>query len=94
MNLPPFYIGQKVICITSGIWHHEQTGEPCNGPKRNDMCTVRGYEDIKTYGYEFPLLVGYDDEGFDYRGFKPLQELKIPFMEYSKIVEKELVSAN
>ncbi len=94
MNLPPFYIGQKVICITSSQWYNEQTGEPCSGPKRNDICTIIGYENVNLYGYEFPLLEGYDNEGFEYRNFKPAQELKFPLMKYSKVIEEELVSAN
>ena len=52
------------------------------------------YENVNLYGYEFPLLAGYDNEGFEYRNFKPAQELKFPLMKYSKVIEEELVSAN
>lgn len=94
MNIPPFYIGQKIVCINNSGWYNINTGETY-GPYYKEVCIVTGYENIELYGYKYPLLNCYGNEGgFDFMEFKAAQQIIFPLMKYSNIIEKEIISAN
>lgn len=105
IDIPPFYIGQKVVCINTIF-----TGRGMKPPLIKDKtyivksiikCTCNSYKiDIgflsgigsskclcghKTYSEKWHVRAD---------RFKPLQEIKLPLMSYSKILEEELVGVN
>lgn len=105
-NLPPFYIGQKVVYITGtnmpkwskhivsdvfkfpcGCWAIMVVGNQKKHvlPKKSDLweCVQCG----KTFSDRVLC-------GFLASSFRSLQKQTFPLITYSKIIEKELVSAN
>lgn len=85
-NLPPYYIGQKLICINEDGWINED-GLPCEGPSKNETVTFMGMRDGGIVLKEYP-------EEWWPGEFIPAQESKLKIISYSKILEEELVSAN
>lgn len=107
-NLPPFYIGQKVVYITGA-----------NMPK-NSVHTVRGVfkqacgcimilidresnrmpndtTHVRCVECNKRVTIGeYIDAGWFATSFRPVQEQAFPSLTYSKVVEKEseLISLN
>ncbi len=95
-NLPPFYSGQKLVCINDSGWVTEFDERDISGPSYNEIvicvsCKIFNgtwQVELKEYPHPFP------DNWFWCIEFKPVQEQKFPLIKLSKIIEKELVSAN
>lgn len=88
-NLPPFYVGQKVVYVFEGNWHDVQTNEPAVGPKKGEIVTVTcllvdGEWCLKALEYS-------SDDWFPCFEFKPLQESPFPSLTYERVIEKESV---
>ena len=105
MNLPPFYVGQKVVYITG-----------LNAPK-DSIHTVKGIW-MNNCGNCWAIDIGIEivdhkgkynhyhcsqcskkywavsKGGWQANSFRPLEQLKFPLMKYTKVIEKELVSEN
>ena len=93
MNITPFYVGQKIICIVDTsheyMWVYEN-GSPAPGPQKDEPVTCDGYDSNQRV-----LLREYKiGEGYNPSAFVPAQQLKFPLMKYTKVIEKELVSEN
>lgn len=90
-NLPPFYEFQKIVCI-DGIHEPFTPDVPIgNDPKLHGIYIVKycSFED----GCWWVALKGYSYL-YEAKGFAPLSEQKFPLIKLTKIIEKELVSAN
>lgn len=94
-NLPPFYVGQKVVCINEKGWVEVFPFKEvvCDGPKLNEICTIRDFDQS---GYL--LLVGYPggfDDGFYPAAFVPFEQ-NFQSISYEKVLENEqqLISSN
>lgn len=102
-NLPPFYVGQKVVYVTGNCMPkhsihtiHNITQHVCGcwcvdiGLKLNRQYT--------TYcchcGNKTKYLPSSDIDWFTSRAFRPLQSQSFPLISLSKVIEKQLVSAN
>lgn len=86
-SLPWYYIGQKLICINDSGWMDGIDGTYCDGPTKNEIVTYNGFSDEGLFLKEYP------DEWWPSE-FVPAQESKLKTISYSKVIEKELVSAN
>ncbi len=99
-NLPPFFKGQKVVCIKShsqGIFRKGQTFTVTSVEFVCCAWVVRvGIKNVAPF-CQCNCLKLYPsglDSDFEPSCFAPLQEQKFPLIKLSKIIEKELVSAN
>ncbi len=105
MNLPPFYVGQKVVYIT-GI----------NAPKDS----IHIVKDIwlndcgKCWVIDIGIIINPHHgkygkfqcsncrevymttckDGWMATSFRPLEQLKFPLMKYTKVIEEQLISEN
>jgi hypothetical protein len=84
MNLPPFYVNQKIVYIT-GV----------NAPK-DSIWIVRKIEKHPVFGWlvYVDFTIGININGAFASSFKPLQEQTFPLITYSKIQEEVLICAN
>ena len=87
-NLPPFYVGQRVINICEGNWHDEN-GKPTFGPKEKEIVTVSellidGEWCFKTAEYG-------PGDWYPCCEFRPLTESPFPSLTYERVIEKESV---
>jgi hypothetical protein len=104
-NLPPFFVGQKVVYITGNHMPKDSIHTvlgckqyPCGHwtVKINTSSGINYYAKGLTC---ICLKSRIDiDDGIEYywaaASFRPLQEQKFPLIKLKKIIEKELVSAN
>ena len=100
-NLPPFYIGQKVVCVAefntaSTSTYNEQA------PKKDEVYTVRYIDFDGGYFYirlkeivnkERLYISGFGECKFNANKFVPLEHTFKP-IEYTKVIEQQLVSSN
>ncbi len=94
LNLPPFYPGQKVICVVSDEWFDVDSNKELPGPKKNDTVTV--HKCIIDKGEWILILKEYDPESIDgylYEEngtvyFKPVQQQSFPLMTFTKRKER------
>ncbi len=102
-NLPPFYVGQKVVCVkthTRGIYKKGQVFTVQNIYMQTCGCqwviNIGYYSDIPTMKCSTCGLVYKNDSAFKCTSFKPLQESVFPSLTMSKVLEKEsqLISMN
>lgn len=100
-NIPPFTIGQKVVCINDVFFSHGIDGEIT--PKNGNTYTVRGiFNSVR--GFSITLVEIKNNERMYRDGllkivvtecrflahrFRPLQELKAPILTFEKIKEEE-----
>ena len=87
-NLPPFYVGQKVICIDAKIRH---IPFPI-ALKEGDIYTIIAitYKKLDGIGLVLKEVDSFDPEwGFYADRFKPLSKQPFSEITYSKVSEKE-----
>lgn len=92
-NLPPFYVGQKVVAINPGNWKDANGCASC-GPDKGDVVLVTRLlfdEEWCIVTKEFG-----DDDWYPCSEFRPLTESPFPSLTMSRVVEKEsiLISMN
>lgn len=99
-NLPPFYIGQKVVCNRGALWFLND--EIVVGPKKDEHVIIKNLYNHPIDGWiidlvEYPssnieeYFIVVEDGEFN---FKPLQEQKFPLISYSKVLEEVEVGSN
>lgn len=84
-NLPPFYSGQKIVCINNEGWFSfGNEDEPSYGPKYNDIVTCINCYISPHDGNWYVNLVGHSNlnidngqDGYDCVDFVPLQEKRV-----------------
>jgi len=89
-----FYVGQKLRCLNNYGWCHDHFEHiELPGPNHNEEVTCIGYA---KEGYVLLKEHAYDPSGFTESEFEPIEELKLPLISYSKVLEKEreLVGVN
>lgn len=99
MNLPPFHINQKVVCIDGNPWINQSQprawwefwkSKYTSGPALHEICTVTGVS-WRTFMNRWGVtLAGYSqDDWYDAAEFAPIQEQKAPLIKLSEIITKE-----
>lgn len=101
-NLPPFYIGQKVVYITGERMLKNSTHTVTGIKKRNCGCWS-----ISIDSFNIPSITGkfrcilhincnWVDDGISWKAtsFRPYKEQSFPLLTYIKILEEVPVSAN
>lgn len=93
ISIPPFHIGQKVVCVISHSWGFVV---------KDKIYTIESIEkcncgfNVKLVGVTY--ITGtrcsicnhhHSDVYIKYNRFKPLQEQKVPLITFEKIQEKE-----
>jgi len=66
-NVMRFRIGQEVVCIKKGAWHHCRDHRESTDidPKYNEIVTVSGYRDNESiFLHEYGRLSSYQDHNF------------------------------
>jgi hypothetical protein len=101
-KIAPFYAGQKVVCCVPfvGNWT-DPLGNPIDGPINNEIVTVKDCQINLENRWELFLCEYPNTEnGYEYLStggqimFKPLVEMVLPLISYSKVLEEQPVSAN
>ncbi len=98
LNVPPFYVGQKVVCVSGGKYH--KTGDVVNVveiSKTQCGCWYIGTSKRSMSYYPNGLKATCDCgcetndnfTGFSPNDFRPLEEIKPPFLTFEKIKETE-----
>lgn len=104
-NLPPFYIGQKVVYIT-GIhmpkgsihtvsdYHEAPCG--CKSIAINGHKITRKTGEFNCTDHPGEFIGTYDNDDNTYypESFRPLVEQTLPLISYSKVLEEVLVGTN
>ena len=102
ISLPPFYVGQNVVYIT-GVNMALNSTHIINEITPSDCgCFTVGINNIpliKKYGLFICVVCGkYTNtdsiNGWAASSFRAIKEQTFPLLTYSKVIEKELVSAN
>jgi hypothetical protein len=106
MQLPPFYIGQKVVYITGKDMPKDsihtvreiiKTTCGCHWIDIGRTFSNMSYPPtVKCFSCGNMIIRDNDNniKWYHTTSFRPLQELKFPLMTFSRVIEKELVSAN
>lgn len=110
LNLPPFYIGQKVVYVTGRNMPKDSVHIVLDVKKGNCKCSdyeikisvdsVEVYVSAKTTHiqcYDCHTVVSIGDHNSGYwaaSSFRPLQEQSYPLIKYSKVLEEESVCSN
>lgn len=88
INLPPFYAGQKVVCVDATIEHVGAIYESPN-PIKDKIYTIDELEFEN--GIWWVTIKELDClDHFESTGFAPIQEQPMPLLTFKKIKEKEL----
>lgn len=104
-NIPPFYVGQKVEYITGNNmpkYSKHIVSNVYKSPCGCWMIDINNTSKIQTLGEHSywecceckGKIYDYNFYGWYATSFRPIQEQTFPLMTYSKVIEKELVSAN
>lgn len=105
-NPPPFYVGQKVICIKEIIddWSSTELEEGCKGPLLYEKYTVRSIKNVVGWGITLEEIINPKFKYIDFLGeayfaaenFRSIQESPFPNMTLKEVVKKEsqLISIN
>lgn len=88
LNLPPFYVGQRVVCINTDGWAEESgRGDPCDGPKYKEELVVNH---LYLEDYEWAIVFNkYGSEGYEHYWFKPLESIKPPLLTFQQVRQTE-----
>ena len=105
-NLCPFYVGQKVVMIENfkrQLTNHERN-LGIKIPTKGNIYTVREVERGSHGGWFIKLVEivnpsaafidSYGEPTWNVVKFAPIKEQKFPLIKLTRIIEKELVSAN
>lgn len=95
-NLPPYFPGNKAICVAptydlSMCWL-DGRGKEIIGPKYNEEVTILSFKWCIKDNLWLLMLKEHqpNDEGFSSKWFKPIQESPFSSMTTKEVVEKEL----
>lgn len=97
-NLPPFYVGQKVVCVDDTNQCND-TVESCQGyVVEGQKLTVKDFS--RAGGVRFyEVFGGYhygdgEEAGYEPKRFRPLEEQKFPLISMTKVLEEVEVCSN
>jgi len=103
-NFPPFYTGQKIVCVApDGDWY-DSNDNVVAGPKNKEVVTCVGCYFKQDYGWAVNLLEYPAIDPNDYFDiiwkeknmllFVPVQNQKLKLVSFSKVVEEAEICVN